>query len=296
MRFRTSIDDVQTFFKIVQSVEKIQKKCIIKLTEEDIHIICNSETNEGGLQVWSKVKVDSLFSNYRIQSNSENTITLTLAPEALLVALRSAAAPSTSSTSGYELEEVVMKLAKKNDQAVLSFEIAGLSRAGRRMRVTHDVRIEVMKPAEVQKLEEPRVPEPDVHVLLPPLNKLRTIVERLRPMANVLAFRANNNKKLQLSIFTESVKVETDWNNCVNPRSVYRAAIVPHQEDRDPDQIYEVCISLKGFSKFLNSYVVSTTTIACLCHHYCIILYVYIGDVADAGGVLTFYIPAMISE
>ncbi|KAF8338584.1 checkpoint protein Hus1/Mec3 [Amanita rubescens] len=119
-----------------------------------------------------------------------------------------------------------MKLAKKNDQAVLSFEIAGLSRAGRRMRVTHDVRIEVMKPAEVQKLEEPRVPEPDVHVLLPPLNKLRTIVERLRPMANVLAFRANNNKKLQLSIFTESVKVETDWNNCVNPRSVYRVVVL----------------------------------------------------------------------
>ena len=55
-----------------------------------------------------------------------------------------------------------MKLAKKNDQAVLSFEISGLSRAGRRMRVTHDVRIDVMKPADVEKLEEPRVPEPDV--------------------------------------------------------------------------------------------------------------------------------------
>ena len=149
-----------------------------------MHIICNSETNEGGLQVWScvsfaciaggfaylticfsKVKVDTLFGNYRIQSNSENTITLTLAPEALLAALRSAAAPSTSSTSGYETEEIVMKLAKKNDQAVLSFDITGLSRAGRRMRVTHDVRIEVMKPAEVQKLEEPRVPEPDVRKL-----------------------------------------------------------------------------------------------------------------------------------
>lgn len=113
----------------------------------------------------SKVKVDALFSNYRIQSNSENTITLTLAPEALLAALRSAAAPSTSSTSGYETEEVVMKLAKKNDQAVLSFDITGLSRAGRRMRVTHDVRIEVMKPADVEKLEEPRVPEPDVRKL-----------------------------------------------------------------------------------------------------------------------------------
>ncbi|KAK2462481.1 hypothetical protein APHAL10511_005451 [Amanita phalloides] len=289
MRFRASIDDVQTFFRIVQSIEKIQKKCIVKFTEDDMHIICNSETNEGGLQVWSRVKVDSLFSNYRIQSNSSNTITLTLSPEALLVALRSAVAPSTS-LSGYETEEVVMKLAKKNDQAVLSFDITGLSRAGRRMRVTHDVRIDVMKPVEVEKLEEPRVPEPDVHVLLPPLNKLRTIVERLKPMANVLALRANNNKRLQLSIFTESVKVDTDWNNCVNPK-------VQHQEEeRDPDQIFELCLSLKGFLKFLNCHVVSTTTIACLCHHYCIILYVYIGDVADAGGVLTFYIPAMVSE
>ncbi len=52
-----------------------------------------------------------------------------------------------------------MKLVKKNDQTVLSFEIAGLSRAGRRMRVTRGVRIDV---AELQKLEELRVPEPDV--------------------------------------------------------------------------------------------------------------------------------------
>ncbi|KAF8638968.1 hypothetical protein AX17_001829 [Amanita inopinata Kibby_2008] len=289
MRFRAFIDDVQTFFKIVQSTEKLQKKCIVKFTEEDMHIICNSETNEGGLQVWSKVKVDTIFSNYRIQSNSENAITLTLSPEALLAALRSAVTPSNSS-SGYETEEVVVKLAKKNDQAVLSFEITELSRAGLRMRVTQDVRIEVMKPVEVEKLEEPRVPEPDVHILLPPLNKLRIIVERLRPMANVLAIRANNNKKLQLSIHTESVKVDTDWNNCVNPQ-------VQHQEkERDPDEIYEVCLSLKGFLRFLSSHVVSTTTIACVCHHYCVILYVYIGDVADARGVLTFYIPAIIDE
>ena len=43
-----------------------------------------------------------------------------------------------------------------------------------------------------------------------------------------------------------------------------KATVVPHQEEeRDPDQIYEVCLSLKGFVKFLHSHVVSTTTIAC---------------------------------
>lgn len=55
-----------------------------------------------------------------------------------------------------------MKLAKKNDQAVLSFEMVGISRSGRKVRVAHDVRIDVMRPSEVDKLREPLCPEPDV--------------------------------------------------------------------------------------------------------------------------------------
>lgn len=127
-----------------------------------------------------------------------------------------------------------MKLAKKTDQAVLSFEITGTTRVGRRVKVTHDVKIEVMKPSDVDKLSEPLCPEPDVcidfthssalpinflqtHILLPPLQKLRTIVDRLRPMSDILAVRANNNGCLQISIHTESVKVETEWRGCTNP-------------------------------------------------------------------------------
>jgi len=33
-----------------------------------------------------------------------------------------------------------------------------------------------------------------------------------------------------------------------------------------------------------------------ICQHHCVILYVYIGDMTDAGGVLTFYIPAIIDD
>jgi HUS1 checkpoint protein len=55
-----------------------------------------------------------------------------------------------------------MKLAKKNDQALLSFEISGQTRVGHRLRVAHDVKIEVMRPADVDKLREPLCPEPDV--------------------------------------------------------------------------------------------------------------------------------------
>ncbi len=81
--------------------------------------------------------------------------------EALLGALKSAAA-SSSSTPSFDTEEVVMKLAKKNDRALLSFEISGQTRVGHRLRVAHDVKIEVMRPADVAKLKEPLCPAPDV--------------------------------------------------------------------------------------------------------------------------------------
>lgn len=63
---------------------------------------------------------------------------------------------------GSELTQATFRLAKKNDQAVLSFEISGSSRNGRRIRVVQDVRIEVMKPQDVDRLAEPMCPEPDV--------------------------------------------------------------------------------------------------------------------------------------
>lgn len=103
-----------------------------------------------------KIRVDALFTDYRILSHSNNEITLNLPTDALSTALRSASAEHTGAN------EVVMKLAKKNNLPVLSFEIFGTTHMGRKVKVAHDVRIEVMKPADVALLTEPRCPEPDV--------------------------------------------------------------------------------------------------------------------------------------
>jgi len=97
---------------------------------------------------------------HRIRDHEHRAVEL-LSTEALLAALRSASS-SASASSSYETEEVVMKLAKKNDQAALSFEISGTTRVGRRVKVAHDVKIEVMKPSDVARLSEPMCPEPDV--------------------------------------------------------------------------------------------------------------------------------------
>ncbi|KAI9566892.1 cell cycle checkpoint [Boletus coccyginus] len=306
MRFRATVENIPIFFRIIQAIEKLQKKCIIKFTEDEMHIICNDDANEGGIQVWSVVKVESLFTNYRIQSNAENKITVSLSTEALLSALRSSSSSASSSSIAaailptHDADELVMKLAKKNDQAVLSFEMVGISRSGRKVRVAHDVRIDVMRPSEVDKLREPLCPEPDVTILLPQLQKMRTIVERLRPLSDILALRANNSGRLQIAINTDTVKLETQWVGCTNPsmrQTLDENAPEPEAvESRDSEKLFSVHVSIRSFIKFLNSHVVSTTTIACICQNHCAILYVYIGDVADAGGVLTFYIPTVIDD
>ncbi|KAF8553883.1 cell cycle checkpoint [Imleria badia] len=306
MRFRATVENIPIFFRIIQAIEKLQKKCIIKFTEDEMHIVCNDDANEGGIQVWSVVKVESLFTDYRIQSNAENKITVSLSTEALLSALRSSSSSASSSSIAaailptHDADELVMKLAKKNDQAVLSFEMLGVSRSGRKVRVAHDVRIDVMRPSEVDKLREPLCPEPDVTILFPQLQKMRTIVERLRPLSDILALRANNSGKLQIAISTDTVKLETQWVGCANP-SMRQApdenAPEPEvAENPDPEKLFSVHVSIRSFIKFLNSHVVSTTAIACICQNHCAILYVYIGDVADAGGVLTFYIPTVIDD
>ena len=73
MRFRATVENIPIFFRectifrfflslhhlvgsgVVQAVEKLQKKCIIRFTEDEMHIICNDDANEGGIQVWSYV-------------------------------------------------------------------------------------------------------------------------------------------------------------------------------------------------------------------------------------------------
>ena len=57
-----------------------------------------------------------------------------------------------------------------------------------------------------------------VHILLPPLSKLRTVVERLKPLAeDGIHFRANHSGELQLSTSTENARLEIGWSGLTNP-------------------------------------------------------------------------------
>jgi len=166
------------------------------------------------------------------------------------------------------------------------------------MEITHDVRVKILRPSEVQALEEPRCPEPDIHIILPPLAKLRTVVERMAKLSSLIGVYANAEGTLKLEIETDSVAVETTWTNCPLPHipGIEQDQGEANNSQENGKSFHAAIISLRSLSKFLSSYVVSTTTIACICSGHCLILYVYIGEVEDSGGVLTFFIPSRMDD
>jgi len=118
---------------------------------------------------------------------------------------------------------------------------------------------------------------------------MRTVVERMAKLSSVIGFSANAQGTLKLEIATESLAVDTTWRNCPLPKM---SGDTQSDEDEEPDALHAALISIKSLQKFLVGTTVCTTTIACICSGHCLILYVYIGDVDDSGGVLTFYIPS----
>ncbi|KZT27249.1 cell cycle checkpoint [Neolentinus lepideus HHB14362 ss-1] len=288
----------------MQVIDRLQKKCIIQFKPEVIRIICLGDANETGIQVWSEIKVSTLFNDYRIQSNADNIISMNIASASLLHALQGIQnALATSGTgSGLGGEEVLMKLAKKNDQALLSFALTTPTRTGRSQSLTYDVRIEVLRPLDITKINEPLCPEPDTLILLPSLPTLRSPVERLRALSSTLVVRANVGPptKLLLEVAGDENEVRVKVEFGVKFVQTNRQGDEDEDEEaeeKDKEKLYTVPISAKSFVKFLNCHIVNGQVIAAICHRHCLILYFYIGSTGpDAGGVLTFYIPSMVDD
>lgn len=57
-----------------------------------------------------------------------------------------------------------------------------------------------------------------IHIILPPLAKIRTVVERMAKLSPIIGFSAQAEGNLKVEIATDSVAVETIWQNCPLPQ------------------------------------------------------------------------------
>ncbi|WWC85520.1 uncharacterized protein L201_000384 [Kwoniella dendrophila CBS 6074] len=298
MRFRTAISNVGLLHKITRSLAALARSCVIRLSPEQVHFIVPGNESSTGVQVWSQVKVATLFDSYKIESNANNEIWLELHLDSLLKVLRSAdssvgSISESRSTAALTDSDVTLKLNKKGQQPIWAFEIRGYTAQRKAMSITHEIPVKILSPKRQAELNEPLCPQPDIHVVLPNLLELRNIVSRLSHVADDVKVSANHEGRLELTANSSRVNLTTTWKDLNVPTAT---SADEEQEPPPPDQMFTVSVAIKGFLKFLTSHLVGGTAIACICEDHCLIAYVYIGELNEAGGVLTFFIPAKITD
>ncbi|WVN86024.1 uncharacterized protein L203_101182 [Cryptococcus depauperatus CBS 7841] len=302
MRFRTAISNVSLFHKIIRSLNAISKVAVIRLSEDQTFFIVPNNESQTGVQVWSQVRVTTLFDGYRIESNSNNEIWVEVNLDSLAKVLRSADSSvggineNLRSTSALSDAEVTLKLNKRDNQPIWSFEIHGFTSLRKQMIITHEVNVKVLSLKRQQELIEPLCPQPDVHVVCPNLSEFKNIVSRLSPLSENISVSLNNEGTMELTVRTPSINLKTKWDRLKMPIVNLDTQEDPPEESLPPDRMFTTLVSNKALLKFLNSHVVSEDAIMCICEKFCVIAYVYVGPIDDAEGVLTFYIPGKAED
>ncbi|ESZ94530.1 hypothetical protein SBOR_5073 [Sclerotinia borealis F-4128] len=341
MRFKTSVRNIQTFSKLTASLSSLGKVAWVRLDDNGVRFTIIPET---GTQVWASLSIDSIFEDYTIQSAAaDNTINIELPLPPLHRALKSAI---NASTAG-------IRLTKRDGIPVLSLTVttnavmhgksanilggesgaadpfregfreksldANMRRDGEAI-VTQDIHIRILAADSVEGIHEPRVREPDVHIMLPSLIQLKAISERFTNLAMATAsggtrgvsggnipkleLSANMHGSLRLSIATNALNISSVWtglnNPDLDPRQIEDGddGVENHpatkQKAAGPDAWATVRIDGRDWGKVLSVGRLGGRVIACFVNDQALILYVYLDNYDDVGdeSVLTYYISS----
>ncbi len=265
--------------------------------------------------------------DYTVQSRAENnTINMELPLAPLQAALKSASNGSSAS----------LRLTKRDGDAILSLTIVthapasgtsanGFLRSGefgntfddyneetldgtqsgmRETIVTQEIPIRILSASSVEGIHEPRVRDPDVHILLPPLLSLKAISDRFTKLSLAtsssttssssgvrLELMANMFGTLRMRCHTDQLAIESKWEGLDNPD------LDPEQMEglngeQHPSEIMRqrgaeawaaVRIDGKDWGRVLSVGRLGGKVIACFVNEHALILYVYLtsseGDV-----------------
>ena len=165
--------------------------------------------------------------------------------------------------------------------------------------ITQDIPVKVLAMDVVARLHEPRVPEPDVNIFLPPLAQVKTISERFTRLALAttkgsssvsprLELSANMHGSLKISVKTDNLNITSRWTGLTHPE--LNSSQFPDMSDHPTTRMKElggpngeneagwsrVRIDAKDWSRVLSVGRVCTKVIACFIHEHALVLYVYL--------------------
>ena len=284
MRFRGMIHDVasmnqlhRVLWTLAKMVKSSAEVYVFRLTPEFIYFIKEESAVNGGITLWARMSVQSIFDDYNFDglSPQDNEIQLEIVPSALVPAFKTALAGSTSSaahhtnggnyssrsvTGSYNAKSLKMKLTKKQPQGpCLCIEVemppASANMNAQTRVLTHEVGVHVIPKRNWVTDEECRNPRYDVSLWLPPIRTLKNVVDKMKNMSQHVILIAeklagyNHLACLKLNAENEFVSITTTFNELRIPE------LGSDQDDDVSDDAGTVAvrIDVKKLVSFLSS-------------------------------------------
>ncbi len=236
MKFRAKISKelLAVFSGVILTMEKIGGSAAILLMEDTLRISVISESIETP-RCYAELKSAVLFSEYKIESQSDNTILFEIGLSQLSKAL----------ASGKYSSQCQVKLVKRDDKACLCFETKAVESV-MSVDVSHDIPIRVLKPSEVIYYLPPDIPAPRVALDLPKSKLLKTIVDKMLKFSKHVHITAVQSGRMVLKADHSSAIIRTYYNGL---QSRYVGNMTP---ERDVDNQASVKLNLRKLSAVLN--------------------------------------------
>ncbi|XP_072910454.1 checkpoint protein HUS1 [Hemitrygon akajei] len=283
MKFRAKIVDVgclNHFTRIVNTISKLTKTCILRLSSDKLFFILSDKVASGGVAMWCQLFQGNFFDEFQIEGVSAeyNEIYLELTPENL----------SRSLKTSQNAKAVKIKLTMKHCPCItIAVELPSLSHHSR--IVTHDIPVSIIPRKLWNDFEEPSVPDFDVSIYLPVLKTMKSVVERMKNLSNHIVIEANQNGEMNLKIDTDLVSVTTHFKELGNPPWVEEETQSYSFQRRDSTNMAKAKIDIKRLLQFLAGQQVNPSKAICNIVNKKVIHFVLLHD--DVS--LQYFIPAL---
>ncbi|XP_061384691.1 checkpoint protein HUS1 [Danaus plexippus] len=276
MKFRAVMVDpgpMRELTHIVNTISKLSKECVLRLSDEKIFFIV-SEDNSGPTPpvLWCEISQSNFFSEYQMIGIDEDHKDIYLG----VVSASFAKSLVTLKTA----KMLKIKLTKKQCPC-LTLDIEMPSSISQQTRqVSHDIPVVVVPRKLWGEFNEPKIPQPDISIELPPLKQLRNTIDRMKSMSSEIIISASAEGRLTLQIKTDTAKVSTRFRG-LNVESF--EGPIDHSDSETESQTCEdvskICscrIDAKKFSMFLNAEQISHNRTLChIIHKRLVVLHLH---------------------
>lgn len=274
MRFKAVLIDyncITEFSNIVSTLAKNVKTCVLRLSPDKLCFVI-SEKGPLSMNLWCELTQSNLFDEYRIDGKGDNNeIYLQLNIDQMSQILK----------LSHNAQQIKIKLTKKQG-AFLSLEVSQPTGSGSTRNISHDIPVSIIPQRLWTEYQEPDMPDIDVSIYLPPLKQLKSLLEKMKTLADYVTISANMNGELQLKIETDIVSVTTFYQKLTN-HSFDTSSSCCHD-----DVLYSVRIDIRKLCQAIGGHFNPSKVISNIVDRRGIQLFLLHEDMS-----LQYYIPAV---